>query len=164
MEFIITALIVLVLTLIFFWATIEQRLTPRTQMEYHGLGWVNVPQWVYGSEHFDWPGVFKGAGFFATAFGCYWLYELWPSGFVSYLTRIGVFFFLGLAYWYVVRAVEDRFIRPNPDGAFIERGTRKPVGRIVLLVILLASTGAYILLGAPWFPWLDLLAQWGLVE
>jgi len=36
------------------------------------------------------------------------------------------------------------------------------VGWIVFLLIILSAAGAYLLLGAPWFPWPEMLAEWGL--
>lgn len=164
MEFLVAALIVLALTIIFVWGTIDVRFEPPTRMEYHGMGWQNVPQYrhLYGSEHFEWSWVFKGAGFFAAAFGSYWLYEFWLTGFLSFVTWIGMLVFLVLAYWYVIRAVENRFVRPHPDGAVVQRPSRKLAGRIVFLVLLLSVTATYILLGAPWFPWPELLTELGL--
>ena len=66
MEFLVAGLIVLALTIIFVRGTNDGRFEPPTRMEYHAMGWQNVPQYrhLYGSEHFEWSRVFKGAGFF----------------------------------------------------------------------------------------------------
>ena len=152
MSFVALACILLAVTLVFVWGSLDARLQPPRQMEYRGLGWVNVSQYwaTYGTDRFEWPRVFKCAGFFAAGWGCWWLFELWREGLLSYVTRAGVLIFLVLAYWYVFKAVENRFIRPAEDGT--ERRSRNLVGWIVFAVTLLSSAVAYFTLGNPGFP------------